>query len=321
MPDLAFQKRAANLSLSLILPGFLLAFAAFLPEPMTSSARAAGTDLPTSTNSQSNSDPLGRSATLPSATARPTTSIVGIDNEQLSCFLGGVEGGNLLPAADIAARFRGTTTYDLYGLSGKIGDAVALKAPVDEGSDGECADLWRHEMALDPRTAGKFFTALRSTGSGASPLPAILEVMDKPQEGHIEIVRNFLAKRNVASPEVKIVQTIRTDLDGDGRIDWILNAVRDNPNKARKGDYSVILVLRGLESTTRTYIIQDEVTLEESPYPSTLWINNIVAVVDVDGDGAMEIILNGVYIYGGGWEVIRFENGGYEHVLFCGCEG
>ena len=40
-----------------------------------------------------------------------------------------------------------------------------------------------------------------------------------------------------------------------------------------------------------------------------------------DGDGFMEIILSGNYVYGGGWEVIRFNQGSFEHVLFCGCDG
>lgn len=79
---------------------------------------------------------------------------------------------------------------------------------------------------------------------------------------------------------------------------------------AATGDYSVVLVERGLKHGSRTYIIQDGVTLEDSPYPSTPWVNEIVAVLDADGDGAMEVVMNGTYICGGGWDLIRFQKGG-----------
>lgn len=247
--------------------------------------------------------------------------VVGVDAEQISCFMGGSASGKIVNAQAMASQLKGLTEYRLYNLNGDAGAAVAPAPPVDEGSDGECADLWRHDLALDPRSAGKFFAALRPAGTGVSPLPETLQSLDAPRPEHIELVRKFLLRRNVANPEVKIIQTIRTDLDGDGIDDWILNAVRQEPDRARKGDYSILLVLRGQQNGFRTYIIQDDVTLEDSPYTSTLWVNTVVAVVDVDGDGAMEIILNGAYIYGGGWDLIRFQDGGFEYVLFCGCDG
>ncbi|VAW11687.1 hypothetical protein MNBD_ALPHA09-317 [hydrothermal vent metagenome] len=250
-----------------------------------------------------------------------TTPIVGIDGEQISCFLGGVGGGEFLNAKALAARLRGPTEYRLYNLAGDGGVAVAPGPPVDEGSEGECADLWRHDLALDPRRAGKPFAALRSSSVNANPLPKTLESLEAPAPEHIELVRNFLLRRNISDPEVKIIQSVRTDLDGDGIDDWLLNAVRRQPDIAAKGDYSIVLVLRGLKQGFRTYIIHDDITLEDSPYPSTLWVNEIVAVLDVDGDGAMEVVMNGAYIYGGGWDLIRFQNGAFEYVLFCGCDG
>jgi hypothetical protein len=146
-------------------------------------------------------------------------------------------------------------------------------------------------------------------------------VLDVPRPEHEALLRDFLARRDVADPVIDIRQTIRTDLDGDGAEDWIINAVHEHPTEARKGDYSVVLVLKSAGTSTRTFIVQDEVTLEDSPYASTLWVNDVVAVLDIDGDGQMEIIMSGTYLYGGGWELIRFEQGGFEHILFCGCDG
>lgn len=249
-----------------------------------------------------------------------SVAVTGIDPEQISCFLGGVDSGEFVPAEMLAEKFRRPTSYRLFSLAGPQGEATAPGAPLDEGSEGECADLWRHEIALDPRQKTDFVAALHAP-SVAEPMPKVLELLATPRPEHEKLVRDFLMRRDVSDPVVELRQIIRTDLDGDGIDDWVLNAVRNHSEQARKGDYSVVLVVKGTASASRTFIIQDEITLEDSPYPSTLWVNSIVAILDTDGDGVMEIVMNGAYLYGGGWELIRFEEGGYEHILFCGCDG
>jgi len=292
-------------------PAALLLIAALFVQGSTGFAQSAPGDEADRLRPQPN-------AVLPTPALAP---LAGVDGDQISCFMGGADTQKFLNASDMAAKLRGLTEYRLYNLAGEAGNAVAPGPPVDEGSEGECADLWRHELALDPRSAGTYFAALRPASAGANPLPKTLQSLDAPTPEHIKLVRDFLLRRNIADPEVRIIQTVRTDLNGDGIDDWILNAVRQTPEVARKGDYSVLLVLLGQKSSFRTYIIQDAINLEDSPYASTLWVNTIVAVVDVDGDGSMEIVLNGAYIYGGGWDLVRFQNGGFEYVLFCGCDG
>ena len=251
----------------------------------------------------------------------PMSRVVGVEPDRLTCFAGGAALDRMVPAEDLSERMRDGETYELFDLTGRRGDAVSIGAPIHEGSDGECVDLWRQELSIDPRQTGDLLVALGRNGIDKDPLPGSLEVLDEPLPGHVALLKRFLSNRQVANPQPRFEQVIKVDFDGDGRDEYILNAVRAGADAARAGDHSILLVVRGETATSRTFIIQDEYDLEDSDFPSTLWRNTVVAVIDVDGDGVSEIVTTGSYIYGGGWEVIRFDGSGFEHVLFCGCDG
>ena len=251
----------------------------------------------------------------------PMSVVIGVDPQQLTCFAGGLVAGEPIGAADLAERLRAGQTYHLFDLNGAQGEVVSIGLPRSEGGEGECADLWRQDLSLDPRAERVFRAAVSLPADAASPLPSTLEVLDKPLDEHVALLSDFLARREVPDPQPVVTQAIRADVDGDGSPEYILNVVRVGKEQARRGDHSIILVVRGEGAARRTFIVQEEITVEDSDYPSTLWVNTIVAILDLDGDGAAEIITEGGYLYGGGWEVIRWDGSRYEHVLFCGCDG
>jgi hypothetical protein len=255
------------------------------------------------------------------ARSGPMSVVVGVDPDRLTCFMGGSVGGVVLTAEALAARLRDGQPYRLFDLSGAHGETLSIGRPRSEGGEGECVDLWRQDLALDPRESGSRQAALHLPPGAPDPLPGQLEVLDRPLGQHVELMREFLARRGIADPEPGIVQSIRTDLEGDGAIDHILNLVRVGPDHARAGDHSIIVMVRGEGPAQRTFIIQEEVDVSDSAYSSTLWVNTIVALVDINGDGTAEIITEGGYLYGGGWEVIGWDGNGFEHILFCGCDG
>mgnify|MGYP001825338400 CR=1 FL=1 len=254
------------------------------------------------------------------STSGPMSAVIGIDPDQLTCFIGGAADGKLIGAADLADRLRDGQSYRLFDLTGETGKTIAIGAPIHEGGSGECADLWRQDLSLDPRDSGGLAAAIHLP-PGAAPLPEPLELIAEPLAEHVELLRRFLSRRDITEPRPNIIQSIRTDLEGDGTIDYILNAVRVGEDHAEAGDHSIMVMVRGEGRAQRTFIIQEEFDISESPYSSTLWVNKIAAVADVDGDGIAEIITEGGYIYGGGWELIHWDGNGFEHILFCGCDG
>jgi hypothetical protein len=253
------------------------------------------------------------------AAETPIAAVIGIEPDNLTCFMGGAFAGEFTPSEDLAARLRDGQEYRVFDLAGEHDPVLAIGRARNEGSEGECNDLWRLDLALEPGRTGHAVALRRQTGP--SPLPKVLEVVAEPNAEQRELLQTFLARRGIAKPAPQFDQIVRTDLDGDGIEEQILNVVRIGQDRARAGDHSVLMVTRGTGQSLRNFVIQDEVTAQDSEFSSTLWRNRIVAVVDIDGDGTAEIVTNGAYVYGGGWEVIRFDGSGFDYVLFCGCDG
>lgn len=292
----------------------LIAAAVLGTWPVWAAAPESGSDAPVEAPERSTED-------TPFPADGPMSRVVGVEPDRLTCFAGGAALDQMVTAEDLSERMRDGEAYELFDLSGRRGDAVSIGAPIHEGGDGECVDLWRQELSIDPRQTGDLMVALGRSGMDKNPLPGSLEVLDAPLPGHVALLKRFLSNRQVADPQPRFEQVIKVDLEGDGRDEYILNVVRTGAESARAGDHSILLVVRGETATSRTFIIQDEYDLEDSDFSSTLWRNTVVAVIDVDGDGVAEIVTTGSYVYGGGWEVIRFDGSGFEHVLFCGCDG
>jgi hypothetical protein len=251
----------------------------------------------------------------------PMTAVVGASFDRLTCLLGGSVGGEITIAEQLLVRMRDGQSYKLFDLAGMQGKVISIGKPRHEGGEGECSDLWRQDLSLNQGKTKDHLVALFSQFSERAVLPKPLELMDEPLSDHVEFMRKFLAGRDIPNPQPKIVQSVRTDLDGDGQVEYVLNLVRVGKTKARIGDHSILIVLRGEGAARQAFIIQEEIEISASKYPSTLWVNDIVAILDMNGDGTAEIITQGAYLYGGGWEVIRWDGNGFEHVLFCGCDG
>src|SRR5690606_37101290 len=112
-----------------------------------------------------------------------------------------------------------------------------------------------------------------------------------------------------------------TDLDGDGAKDLLINAINTTRTTARKGEYSVLLVQKNTRTGTQTVEISSDIMTEDIDEPSPLWENTVVGIVDINGDGGMEVVIYSAFAYGDGWQVIRVRDGETEQVLSCGCGG
>jgi hypothetical protein len=265
--------------------------------------------------------------------------VLGVNADGSSCILGGLSGGKWRSAADIITALRPNDTYRLFSLQGQKGIAPAIGAPKQE--NGECENLWYQELALNPlrdkqplvaiksvspghKTAGKPATGKdngtgKEIGTGSPPTVSfkLLPPNDRRFSGFIE---RILKEKGITRPYIRIRQLIEADFDGDGKNETLINAFHSRRGKERKGEYSILLLVRAGEPKPLA-IVQIEISDKDSAFASLLWENTIVALTDMDGDGALEIITSGSSYFGSGWELIRYRRGKVEHTLFCGCEG
>ena len=261
--------------------------------------------------------------------------VLGVNADGSSCILGGLSGGKWRRAADIITALRPNDIYELFSLQGPKGVAPAIGAPKQE--NGECENLWYQELALNPLRDRQPLVAIRTVSpvrksaqkpkitagkdDGSAKTPGIrfrvLPPADRRFTGYIE---RLLKRRDIARPYIRIRQLIEADFDGDGKTETLINAFHSRRGRERKGEYSILLLVRPGEPKPLA-TIQTEISEKDSAFSSLLWENTIVALTDMDGDGVLEIITSGTSYFGSGWELIRYRGGKVDHTLFCGCEG
>ncbi|HHK75202.1 MAG TPA: hypothetical protein ENJ57_08565 [Rhizobiales bacterium] len=263
-------------------------------------------------------------ALLPSVApaASAPAFVLGVSADGESCLLGGAIRGRITGPKALAPLMRHGDLYQLLNLDKKVGIAPAIGIPRDEsGEGGDCSGLWLQNLALDPLRKKKSAIAIRlKPGEKFSGLPP-LKRLNRNAPEYTKLLHAFLVGKGIKKPVVRITQVIGADFDGDGTQDALINAVRTRRDRARRGDYSVVLLKLNRPDRPAPLVIQEEITKTTSRFPGNLWVNVIIAVIDLDGDKKPEIVMEGQSHFGGGWELIRLVDGKIKHGLFCGCEG
>lgn len=245
--------------------------------------------------------------------------LIGISGEGITCVIGGLSDGTFVDGPSIVRRIRAKQEYALVTLEGPRDIAWAVGRALEFGGEGGCDRHFQQELTLGPGQLGRpQLAVLGSKHTAAAMLPETLERIEADATVR-RIVADFLVSKGLEDPAVEIAQALRVDLDGDGAPETLVNAVHTERGNARRGEYAVVLARTGEGESARTVALAEDITPEDSDYPSVLWENTIVAVLDLEGDGVMEIALYGEFYHGYGWEIVRLRNGEAEHVAFCGC--
>ena len=141
----------------------------------------------------------------------------------------------------------------------------------------------------------------------------------------MQAVHDFLKARGIADPKVRITRILRIDLEGDGEDEVLINATnyfnqRDEaPTQApQRGSYSIVMLRRVSAGKMRTQLIAGEIYSKEdvSNAPN---IYKIAAVLDLNGDGKLEVIVHSFYYEGNQTTIYRCEPDKIEPVLSVEC--
>ena len=244
--------------------------------------------------------------------SRPAWS-AGSDSEAVpivtDLLLGGWLNGNWVDADTIASYVPAGKLYHAYSFDGPMSDLTG-EAPKQE-SDG--CEYWSVSFG-DGITAGDSMLAVGSTTPGMPRRPRLLVGGLKPYE---ELVAGYL-KKNKISADPEIQQLVRVDLDGDGSEEVVV--VAGNADASRpifiKDTYSLVLFRRIVDGKVVTSVIHehyyDEDLEGEADSPSAY---AVVFTVDINGDGVLELLLNGRYYEGFWYEIHEFKNGELKKVL------
>jgi len=252
-----------------------------------------------------------------------TRIAIAVDPEGQSCVLGGGVDGKPLNADLISKLLKPKQDFRLYSLRGRQDTILWPIGPPKKIDNNTCNPHVRQPLSLMASEIGKAQLAIYDSEGNKriAVLPKTLEIMDTKNEEYSKVLDTFLKGQKLEDAPVKIQQLIRTDLDGDGKPEIIINAINTARAMDRKGEYSVVLVVRDKQGKQVVEAVQKEVTLEDSDLPVVLWENTIAAIADIDADGTMEIIMFGQFYHGQGWDLVSNKNLTSERPVLCGCGG
>jgi hypothetical protein len=262
-------------------------------------------------------------ALLICAGASPAADLHPIVEVKSGYLFGAISNGKWIKSAETAKLMGDETTYRVYGLTQALGDAKGDK-PKSEGAP--CEETLA--VSLSPETE-------RGVIAIAAPwnaLPRKPQVIDPTQKVYVDAVREFLKTKEIDQPKVKIDNILRVDLDGDGEEEVLISATNyfrkgeSVPMRSPAASYSMVLLRRVVSGKVETQLIVGE--FYPKAYPKAAQEEGrfdapnaykVIATLDLDGDGKMEVAIHSDYYEGGETTIYRCDPKKAEALLSVAC--
>ncbi|NJK81736.1 MAG: hypothetical protein HC914_18390, partial [Chloroflexaceae bacterium] len=259
-----------------------------------------------------------RAASAPTA-APATGSIAPIAN------IYGINGGCVLGSTDTEPWRTGEATgpllagderYQLYTLSGPVGEATG-STPF---SEIPCPATQNIEMTPPVQLDAPVI----AVSGDWNAMPRVPTLTSTEQEVYQQAAAEVLRGLGLETDDIRLEQVIRIDLEGDGSEEVLVTATRISQETgggvlADPGDYSVVFLRKLVGETVETSIVEQQV------YPlaqggEVVFRSVVEGVLDVDGDGMLEVLVTNSYYEGGYMTVYRLNGHSLEaSELGCGC--
>ena len=234
---------------------------------------------------------------------------------------GATADGKWLKADETAKALSGGTTYQVYGLTEPLGESKGGKPKPSE--EDVCSDVLTVSLSPKPE---KGVIALAAPWNA---LPRKPRIADRTQQVYVDAVRDFLKTKGIEQPKVKIDNILRVDLDGDGEDEVLISATnyfsKDNhlPMRSPAGSYSMVLLRRMVADKVETQLVEGEfhpkAYVRKGDSFDAPNAYKVIAVLDLDGDGKMEVVVGSNYYEGEEITIYRCDPKKVEALLSVAC--
>jgi hypothetical protein len=240
---------------------------------------------------------------------------------QSGYLFGATADGKWMKSEEAAKALDDETTYRIYGLTQSLGEAKGGKPKPSE--EDVCSDVLTVSLSPKPE---KGAIALAAPWNA---LPRKPQVIDPTQNVCVDAVRDFLKTKGIEQPKVKIERILRVDLDGDGEDEVLISATnyfdKENrvPMRSPAGSYSMVLLRRVVAGKVETQLVAGEfhpkAYLRRGDSFDAPNAYKVIATLDLDGDGTMEVVVGSSYYEGEETTIYRCHPKKIETLLSVAC--
>jgi peptidoglycan hydrolase-like protein with peptidoglycan-binding domain len=245
-----------------------------------------------------------------------TTAVIPIVVHSSSSYLlGAVQSRTWLDAPAAAPLLTGGERYRV--LTGQTAETTAIGSK-PEPLEVICTDTYT--VSLEPAVSGDAAIAV----GGTWPLqPHPLRELAANDPALQQAVATFLQGQGIAQPDVQITHAATIDLEGDASDEIVMAATRlsvqdQDPTNAAAGDYSFVAV----QKTVNGQPTMVEIAGNYFPQAGDFVAPNeyrILGILDLNGDGVIEVVVNGAYYEGAFTSAFQVEGNAARELLTTGC--
>lgn len=247
------------------------------------------------------------------AAAIPAPTVTPIVAGDSGWVMGGVYAGGWLDGATTAQLLNGNERYRLYAMTSALGDVTGGK-PESLGPEA-CEQTF--QVALTPAPTASQTIAV---GGDWEVLPRV-PVEETATPALEKALAKLLQEQGISRPEVQISKIVRIDIEGDGTDEQLIVAARhvggDTPTPMiAAGDYSLVALSRGANEALIPIVAEYYPQAAEFAAPN---LHSLVAVLDLNGDGQLEMIVDSAYYEGAATIAYNISGDQVQETLVVGC--
>lgn len=231
--------------------------------------------------------------------------------------MGGSHNGQWLDAFEIMSSLQdGERAYSLY--AGTIFEGQLTGSPPTMPLDGPCGGTPAVSFPENSNTSGEI--ALVTRWEAAPPQPQSLPLDTQIYE---EAVAELLQAEGISKPEVQLTSVGKIDLEDDGLDEVLITAARLSGlgiglPSASAGDYSLVLLRKVFNGEASTVPLAISVFTEDVDLADPVQYN-LLAMLDLNGNGNLEIVIEGLYFEGRFVTVYEITEQDVQAILTVGC--
>jgi hypothetical protein len=229
--------------------------------------------------------------------------------------IGAVENRKWIEPTDATKSLKAGAKLTVYGATGAVGSVSIVKLDTE---NEPCPD--QPIVKLNPKKMKQGAIAFAAKWN---PLPRKPQSLDVKDNKYVDLVREFLHERGFKDPIVHITQAVKIDIDGDGQGEVVISATHykngdEIPDESTANTYSFVMMARSVNGKMETKLVAGEFYPEakSDAAPNKF---EIAAVLDLDGDGKIDIVVRSAYYEGDEISVYQTRASGFNKALSVGC--